>query len=142
MSMQKAQPLICDARSLTSSSSDRSRPQSCTKACSPAMAVAPRGDAFRKSIRAFTRAPVSERRADDEDRGAYFRSSVPHLPPASSEAVVAGRGLVAALGRARAVEQRRKHDAYCEIERERVKHGIARYGPPVDRQREHGRLEM
>src|SRR3954451_4670689 len=55
MSMQWAQPLICDARNLTSSRSEWSRPQLRTNMCSPAMALSAWGDALRKSRRAFMR---------------------------------------------------------------------------------------
>src|SRR3954466_9091131 len=53
MSMQWAQPLICEARSLTSSSSEWSSPQFRTNMCRPIIAFSPCGDALRKSSRAF-----------------------------------------------------------------------------------------
>src|SRR5258708_7882894 len=53
MSMQCAHPLICDARNLTSSSSEWSRPQLRTNMCRPIMAFSPWGEALRKSRRAF-----------------------------------------------------------------------------------------
>src|SRR5437762_9422899 len=58
MSMQCAQPLSCDARSLTSSKSEWSRPQLRTNMCRPIMTFSPWGEALRKSRRAFMSASL------------------------------------------------------------------------------------
>src|SRR5262244_1871523 len=53
MSMQWAHPLIWDARSFTSSKSERSRPQLRTNVCRARKAFSPCGEDLRKSNRAF-----------------------------------------------------------------------------------------
>src|SRR5690348_16724270 len=53
MSMQWAHSLICEARSLISSSSEWSSPQSRTYRCRPIIALLAAGAALRKSSRAF-----------------------------------------------------------------------------------------
>src|SRR5262245_45187311 len=87
MSMQNAQPLICEARILTSSSSGCSSPDSLTTVCMWNSAFATPGAALSQSSRVFMMSPVDGFQTEDDRARTPVTASVRFVQRQSAQLV-------------------------------------------------------